>query len=70
MKRPVVQGSLDPPVCWGLGCANGRSRGGIAAQCREVVGYVGVDWGTKEAVGDGCGMRERGVANINWEEVS
>ena len=32
--------------------------------------YAGVDWGTKEAVGDGCGMRERGVANINWEEVS
>ena len=70
MKHLVVQGSLDPPVYWGLGCANRRSIGSIATQRREVFGYAGVDWGTKEAVGDGCGMRERGVANINWEEVS
>ena len=70
MRRPVIQGSLVPLVCWGLGCANGRLRGGVAAQCREVVGRAGIEWGLKEAVGNGCGIGERGFANVNWEEVS
>ena len=34
-----------------------------------MVGYEGVEWGTKEAMGDSHGMGERGFANVDWKEV-
>ena len=30
---------------------------------------MGVEWGTKEAMGNRHGIGERGIANIDWEEV-
>ena len=65
IEHLIIQGSLDQLVYWKLAYISGRSREGVAAQYREVFGYAGVEWGTKEAVGDSHGMGERGFANVN-----
>ena len=65
----VVQSSPDSLVGWGLGCSSRRSRGAHSIHSREVVGCMGIEWGTEKSVCNGYGVRDRGIADVYWEEI-